>query len=59
MNSATARGRAGGGLLARAPAAAAHKIPASGTAVPKEGRMEIQPEEGGLEAIISKLKTKP
>jgi twitching motility protein PilT len=36
------------------------KAPASEkTVAPKEGRLEIKPEEGGLEAIISKLKSKP
>jgi len=37
----------------RSPAAA------TGAAAGKSGRLEIQPEEGGLEGIISKLKSKP
>jgi hypothetical protein len=35
---------------------------APATATPpakREGRLEIEPEEGGLEAIISELKKKP
>lgn len=37
----------------------AEEIPVTPTAVrSKSGRMEIEPEEGGLDAIISKLKTK-
>ena len=39
--------------------ATTNKAPASGTARTKEDLLEIQPEEGGLEAIISKLKSKP
>ena len=35
------------------------KAPAGGTMGTKEDLLEIQPEEGGLEAIISKLKSKP
>src|SRR5580693_5487435 len=41
---------------ARAPAS---KAPSGGTAQTRENLLEIQPEEGGLEAIISKLKSKP
>jgi twitching motility protein PilT len=49
---------------APAPAAAAPAIPAAPAAPAaavgkKEGLLEIEPEEGGLEAIISKLKDKP
>ena len=32
---------------------------ATGASAGKSGRLEIQPEEGGLDAIISKLKSKP
>jgi twitching motility protein PilT len=49
---------------ARSPASApaGSRVPAggtAGTAGPGAGRLEIQPEEGGLDAIITKLKTKP
>jgi hypothetical protein len=35
------------------------KAPMGGAAQTRENLLEIQPEEGGLEAIISKLKSKP
>jgi twitching motility protein PilT len=41
-----------------APLSAA-KVPSAGTVTSKSDRLEIEPEAGGLEAIISKLKTKP
>jgi twitching motility protein PilT len=41
------------------PHAPAAKEPASTSGKTKDGLLEIEPEEGGLEAIISKLKTKP
>ena len=53
---------------ARAESAPAMKAPAAGGSSPstagsskrdKENLLEIEPEEGGLEAIISKLKNKP
>jgi twitching motility protein PilT len=41
------------------PHAPAAREPASTSGKTKDGLLEIEPEEGGLEAIISKLKTKP
>jgi hypothetical protein len=46
--------------VASSPAkAVSSKAPAGGPAQTREDLLEIQPEEGGLEAIISKLKSKP
>jgi twitching motility protein PilT len=44
-------------ILKTAPAAARPAPPA--TPSPRDDRLEIQPVEGGMEAIISKLKDKP
>lgn len=40
------------------PSAKPAKTPTTSTSTPGKGRLEIEPEEGGLEAIITKLKTK-